>query len=242
MLHKEVDPNSKEDEYVFFNKAWLSLVKTTTMFVGELEFSDIPIDLDSSLAPLSYIFFLSFVFLIVIVLMNLLNGLAVSDTGLIREKAEIFSYRCQVETISTFESMLLGDPFDFLSNVPALLSSLPSCSLIRQLYRRRSLRRLFMRLGATEVLLFYRVFPNKGVTIRPNQRPDGCSCLRVDDLGKNIVRAAKEIEVEKKNRKVKDCKGGFENQVNTKLQKLEDKIGSLEGKLDLILGKILKNK
>ena len=97
MLHKEVDPNSKEDEYVFFNKAWLSLVKTTTMFVGELEFSDIPIDLDSHLAPLSYVFFLSFVFLIVIVLMNLLNGLAVSDTGLIREKAEIYSYRCQVQ-------------------------------------------------------------------------------------------------------------------------------------------------
>ena len=97
MLHKEVDPNSKEDEYVFFNKPWLSLVKTTTMFVGELEFSDIPIDLDSHLAPLSYVFFLSFVFLIVIVLMNLLNGLAVSDTGLIREKAEIYSYRCQVQ-------------------------------------------------------------------------------------------------------------------------------------------------
>ena len=96
MLHKEVDKDSKEEEYVFFNKAWLSLVKTTTMFVGELEFSDIPIDLDSHLAPLSYVFFLSFVFLIVIVLMNLLNGLAVSDTGLIREKAEIYSYRCQV--------------------------------------------------------------------------------------------------------------------------------------------------
>jgi hypothetical protein len=30
---------------------------------------------------------------------------------------------------------LAGDPFDFLSNVPALLSSLPSCSLLRQLYR-----------------------------------------------------------------------------------------------------------
>ena len=28
--------------------------------------------------------------------------------------------------------MLLGDPFDFLSSVPALLSGLPSCSLVRQ--------------------------------------------------------------------------------------------------------------
>jgi hypothetical protein len=33
----------KEDEYEFFNNPWLSLVKTGTMFVGEIEFSDIPI-------------------------------------------------------------------------------------------------------------------------------------------------------------------------------------------------------
>jgi hypothetical protein len=35
------------------------------------------VNLESPLAPLSYAFFLSFVFLIVVVLMNLLNGLAV---------------------------------------------------------------------------------------------------------------------------------------------------------------------
>ena len=28
-------------------------------------------------------------------------------------------YRSKVETISTLESLLLGDPFDFLSNLPA---------------------------------------------------------------------------------------------------------------------------
>ena len=49
------------------------------MFVGELEFSAIPIDRESSLMPLSYLYFLAFVLLIVVVLMNLLNGLAVSD-------------------------------------------------------------------------------------------------------------------------------------------------------------------
>merc|ERR1719427_1783101 len=87
LLHKS-SSDVKEDDYVYFNKAWISLIKTTTMFVGELEFSDIPINLESNLAPLAYLFFLSFVFLIVVVLMNLLNGLAVSDTGLIREKAE----------------------------------------------------------------------------------------------------------------------------------------------------------
>merc|ERR1719483_1564346 len=91
MLHKDLDNaveemSSKDDEYVFFNTTFLSVVKTLTMFVGELEFSDIPIDLEKPFYPLNYLFFLLFVFLIVVVLMNLLNGLAVSDTGLIQEQ------------------------------------------------------------------------------------------------------------------------------------------------------------
>ena len=87
--------------------------------------------------------------------MNLLNGLAVSDTGpntksryssqsvlmmpcyvflftgVIQEKAEIFSYVSRVDTISYMESILLGDPFNFLSNWPAfkVLADVPSCSL-----------------------------------------------------------------------------------------------------------------
>ena len=52
--------------------------------------------------------------------MNLLNGLAVSDTAVIREKAEIVTYIIRVETISCFEAVLLGDPFNFLANWPAI--------------------------------------------------------------------------------------------------------------------------
>ena len=90
MLHKDTPRDSNlestrvEDSYPFFDQPFLALVKTSTMFVGELEFADIPINLESSLYPVSYFFFLSFVFLIVVVLMNLLNGLAVSDTGVIQ--------------------------------------------------------------------------------------------------------------------------------------------------------------
>jgi len=241
LLHNDaVDPSAQNgtqssDEYVFFNKAWLSLVKTTTMFVGELEFSDIPINLDSDLAPVAYAFFLSFVFLIVVVLMNLLNGLAVSDTGLIREKAEIFSYRSQVETISTFESMLLGDPFDFLSNVPAMLSNLPSCSLLRQLYRNRTLKKLFTTLGATEILLFYKFLPNKSVTIRPNERENDCSCLRVDEIGRSIVAAAKEIVIKQQRAEVSD-----EECVADKVNALQAQVDRLESNIDLILKKLDK--
>ena len=70
LLHE--DNGGPDRDYAFFDHLGLCLVKTFSMFVGELEFSDIPFN-----SPFSYFFFLTFVFLIVVVLMNLLNGLAV---------------------------------------------------------------------------------------------------------------------------------------------------------------------
>ena len=102
ILHKNVygDPNEqnnstccgKDCDYIYFDTPWLALVKTSTMFVGELEFSEIPIyDVyqEPKLRPLVYVFFLIFVFLIGMVLMNLLNGLAVSDVVKIEKEAFI---------------------------------------------------------------------------------------------------------------------------------------------------------
>ena len=68
--------NEKGDEKgEFLDKVGFSVLKTLAMFVGELEFSDIPFD---NVPYFSHIAFLVFVFLIVVVLMNLLTGLAVS--------------------------------------------------------------------------------------------------------------------------------------------------------------------
>ena len=181
LLHQDVEHEgaATDSDYPYFNSTFLSVVKTMTMFVGELEFSDIPINIESSFMPLNYIFFLTFVFLIVVVLMNLLNGLAVSDTGAIQEQAEIYSYLSRVETISYLESVLLGDPFDFLSNVPRFLSFLPSCSVFRQLYRSKSLRKIFTKLGASNILLFFNHLPEKrSPVIHPNDKHKHCGCLR----------------------------------------------------------------
>ena len=74
----------------------------------------------------------AFIFLIVVVMMNLLNGLAVSDTGVIRQEAEIHAYKSQVGIVSYMESMMLGDPFNFLANWPKFiwLKHIPTCSLV----------------------------------------------------------------------------------------------------------------
>jgi len=240
LLH---DTNPKDEDYKYFNKPWLSLVKTSSMFIGELEFSDIPINLQSTLAPLSYLFFLAFVFLIVVVLMNLLNGLAVSDTGAIQDKAEIFSHLSRVETISHLESVMLGDPFDFLSNVPAMLSSVPSCSVVRQLYRSRALGSFFTKISSTGILLFYNYLPDKSVTIKPNKNGQDCSCLSYDEMGRDIIASAKDI-VMKREQEAADISTRVEKIMNLDDQ-LMDRIGKIElqlaalSKMDMKMDQIL---
>lgn len=60
-----------------------SLLKVSAMMAGELEFGDLPFDIN----PIaSRMIFVAFLFLITIVLLNLLNGMAVSDTQAIQSK------------------------------------------------------------------------------------------------------------------------------------------------------------
>ena len=65
---------------------------------------------------MDYLFFLSFLFFVVIILMNLLTGLAVNDVAVIKEQAEIISYKSQIDLICAAEAILLDDPYNFLSN------------------------------------------------------------------------------------------------------------------------------
>ena len=104
LLHK-VTP-SPEDS--FLDDPGLSIVKTFIMFVGELGDPPKSDSLEPQKAFLvktsSYIYLLAFVFLIVVVMMNLLNGLAVSDINKLREEAEIWATKSDVEIIDTLVS------------------------------------------------------------------------------------------------------------------------------------------
>ena len=68
--------NSTEDGDPFFANIGLSLVKTVVMFVGEMDYNDLYFT-----HWLGYLIFMLFVYFLIIVLMNILNGLAVSDIG-----------------------------------------------------------------------------------------------------------------------------------------------------------------
>ena len=50
------DDSEDEDRMDHFDKPWTSVFKTFTMFIGELEFSDLPIDSSDSLAFFNFTF------------------------------------------------------------------------------------------------------------------------------------------------------------------------------------------
>merc|ERR1719319_1326278 len=84
----------------FFDKVGFSVLKSLTMFVGELEFSDIPFN---SIPYFSHIFFVIFVFFIVIVLMNLLTGIAVDEISEIQKNGEVSSQVVRVNAVWQME-------------------------------------------------------------------------------------------------------------------------------------------
>ena len=107
LLHKDIPPNGADTtstEYPFFDELKLSVVKTLTMAAGEIEFADLPFQ-----DMYGYSLLLLFVMLVIVVMMNVLNGLAVSDVNMIRKEAEIFVYKSQIDTIYAWVRKYITD-------------------------------------------------------------------------------------------------------------------------------------
>ena len=107
--------------------------------------------------------------------------------------------------------------------------------MLGQLYRSATLKRFFTAFGATEILLFYRFIPDKSVTIWPNRDSEQFCCLRVDEVGRSIMTAAKEIVVKQQREKMED-----KNKVVGKVEQLQVQVASLEQLVRQLVKKIDK--
>jgi hypothetical protein len=96
-----------------FDTASLSSIKTIVMLAGEFDFSELKFE---SSPVLGRSIFMLFVIAIAVILMNLLNALAVSDTEAIRRDAEIISLQAKIELFTKIESAVLGYPMDWYVN------------------------------------------------------------------------------------------------------------------------------
>jgi len=213
---KVVNTNAAGQDYKFFNTSWQALVKTSTMFSGEFEFGDLPFDNDSAYAPIAYLFFLSFVFCIAIVMMNLLTGLAVSDIGVIQKQAEIVGYKSKIEIIWKSEKLRLR------------LKNMILCKLFGRCFSNDSIRR-FLKDNK------FPIYPNDpNDPIHPIHPPDFFPHCLGCFQEKEFIKPAKQIILER-SKKLLSTDEKIENMEN----KLEEKIQHLDAKMTEIL-EILK--
>nr|CAD7423050.1 unnamed protein product [Timema monikensis] len=148
-----------DDDENFFLNPGMSVLKTVVMLTGEFDASSIPF---LSFPITSQLMFVLFVFLIAIVLFNLLNGLAVSDTQAIKDDAEIVGYVSRVQLIYYFETILLGNPLACVSPLTRYCCCLPFLKCL-------SLKAGLFRSIFLKVCLFPYILPGKKIYVLPNQ-------------------------------------------------------------------------
>ncbi|XP_065095518.1 transient receptor potential cation channel protein painless isoform X2 [Ochlerotatus camptorhynchus] len=96
------EEEEEEDKFNTFSDIRTSLLKTMVMLTGEFEAANIKFDTNST----SYLIFVLFIFFVAIVIFNLMNGLAVSDTAAIKAEAELIGLSQKVDVISKYENAL----------------------------------------------------------------------------------------------------------------------------------------
>ncbi|XP_017866425.1 PREDICTED: transient receptor potential cation channel protein painless [Drosophila arizonae] len=100
---KPPQPGAEGDSgFNSFSKPIEAVIKTIVMLTGEFDASSIKFD-----SVPTYFIFLLFVLFMTIVLFNLLNGLAVSDTQAIKAQAELNGAICRTNTLLRYEQVLM---------------------------------------------------------------------------------------------------------------------------------------
>jgi len=240
---KREDTGESEEENAYFKTPPNSILKTAVMsLTGELEFEGI--QFGDNYPGFGIMVYLSFIFFIMLVLMNLLNGLAITDISLIQKEAEILSYVSRVETIAFIESMIFGDPFSFLTNWPpfAWARRLPACDCFN-IYRFMPIRQLLIKCMGDTLLFSERLIHKKAV-FYPNKsrkeqsdlpEPDGLIESKKEPLtlDEEVIEAAKAL-LKKRNESTEI------NSLTSRLKQIEKSVLLLNKQQNLLLEKILE--
>ena len=88
-----------------YKTPWYSFARTFLMFLGELDYNDFldRVEGGNITETMSLAFFLFFVFMLNMVLLNLLNAMAISDTACVVKKSKIICETSMIKTIGYME-------------------------------------------------------------------------------------------------------------------------------------------
>ena len=99
--------NKTEKDFEPFDNPWTSLLKTSAMFVGELDFNDLgkAIAYETN-GAFPFVFFTTFMVFLVFVLLNVLNGLIIGDTAEMLRDADFNHAKSRIENITYIEGVI----------------------------------------------------------------------------------------------------------------------------------------
>lgn len=233
--------NATDETVDFFGDPGLSVLKTIVMLTGEFDASS----MNFTTFPLaSRLIFLMFVFMIAIILFNLLNGLAVSDTQMIKNDAELIGLVARAQHIRYIESMILGNilPTSILKFVKNVCCCLPithkSYLAIPRILAERVC--LFPRFLPNFLLKFYPVKCGE-VIIECPQGTDKCfACCNKLYLDGKTVRRTLGMLHQRKATKTTSNVDGIIKEMQERIEQLQQQQADVLKKVDLILQSLKK--
>jgi len=178
LLHKNATNsstkyNGTEDQYFFMN-LYMSVMKTFVMMMGEFQAESLASEMANS--PICFCLFAVFVFIIAMVLLNLLTGLAVSDTQKIKSNAEELSLVSRIRLIYEIECTLL--------QWYTVLEKCSKCTLLRPFIN-------FQKSKIKNSSLFPDTSNKKRIHVSPNKGP----YIVFEGDGLNEVEDADELDI-----------------------------------------------
>lgn len=108
----------EDNDFKSFKSPGISILRTFVMLTGEFDASDMKLD-----SGAICVIFTLFVFLVTIVLFNLLNALAVSDTQAIKAKGEIIDLIQRINVLDSYERIIFNQSSGIKSQLGPWLRS-----------------------------------------------------------------------------------------------------------------------
>ncbi|XP_055307771.1 transient receptor potential cation channel protein painless-like [Sitodiplosis mosellana] len=212
----ETNDDKADGDFNKFPNLGLSIMKTLVMSTGEFDADSI----DFKTNAFNYIVFIIFVFTVTIVLFNLLNGLAVSDTQAIKSQAELTSFISCARVLARYEGVLA-------TRYPTFFKIFPFCAGIDTFKLPKLINRIRVTPNDSNKIL---IMPDEEISVSWWVHLRFCNrCIRMDS---KVVKMA--FDVLKKKRK--------EQHDEEEREKFNKRITKMETTLEKIADRLMMPK
>ncbi|XP_031636687.1 transient receptor potential cation channel protein painless-like [Contarinia nasturtii] len=228
--------NGDTSDWIGFSTLGVSVIKTVVMSTGEFDILDMNFDASA----VGILVFIGFIFLISTVFMNLLNGLAVSDTQKLQFDAELRSYGRRCQMLARYEDVLTNKGHWFRKN-HRILWRICRCFIHLNNFVYQN-KRIYIELDDQCKVYSVKMLRSSSMSMRVPLR--SWTRLRTAPIDSKIIQQALQIRQRNVNRKYRER--GENNDVErdilaSRMARMEKSLTTIEATLKILTDKIKEN-